>query len=126
VTVADALTGTWIVNWDYGAQQPGHGCRHRTACQSPRPLPALYAVLCHVAVNSLARINTLSLGLALLCLLLFCPPGEPAPPVFTLAFGGDVMLGRGVLGLDGVETAFAQVRPWLAGADLPMRTLNRP
>ena len=75
-----------------------------------------------------ARINAVSSRLALFCLLLFCPLGEPIPPVFTLALGGDVMLGRGVAqSLDGDwQAAFAQVRPWLAGADLAFANLESP
>jgi len=60
-----------------------------------------------------------------LCLTL---PGEPAPPTLTLAFVGDVMLGRGVAqGLDGDwDAAFVDVQPWLAGADLAFANLESP
>ena len=55
-------------------------------------------------------------------------PGEPALPTLTLALTGDVMLGRGVAqALDGDwEAAFAEVRPWLAGADLAFANLESP
>ena len=63
-------------------------------------------------------------------------PGEPLShllrggdsAVVTLAFVGDVMLGRGVaeaLGRDW-EAAFVEVRPWLAGADLAWANLESP
>jgi poly-gamma-glutamate synthesis protein (capsule biosynthesis protein) len=61
-------------------------------------------------------------------LCLACLPGESAPPIFTLAFGGDVMLGRGVaraLEGDG-EAAFIQARPWLAEADWAFANLESP
>jgi poly-gamma-glutamate capsule biosynthesis protein CapA/YwtB (metallophosphatase superfamily) len=69
-----------------------------------------------------------SLGIFLVGGLLACLPGEPVPPTFTLAFGGDVMLGRGVaqsLGGDW-ETAFSAVRPWLAETDLTFANLESP
>ena len=49
-------------------------------------------------------------------------------PTFTLAFVGDVMLGRGVAqALDGDwEAAFSEVEPWLAGADLAFANLESP
>jgi poly-gamma-glutamate synthesis protein (capsule biosynthesis protein) len=55
-------------------------------------------------------------------------PGEYGPPTTTLAFVGDVMLGRGVAqALDGDwEAAFAGVRPWLAEADLALANLESP
>jgi poly-gamma-glutamate synthesis protein (capsule biosynthesis protein) len=55
-------------------------------------------------------------------------PGEPAHPTYTLAFVGDVMLGRGVAqALDGNwEAAFAEVQPWLAEADLACANLESP
>lgn len=48
--------------------------------------------------------------------------------MFTLAMGGDVMLGRGVArSLNGNwQAAFAQVHPWLAGADLANANLESP
>jgi poly-gamma-glutamate capsule biosynthesis protein CapA/YwtB (metallophosphatase superfamily) len=60
-----------------------------------------------------------------LCLTL---PGEPAPPTLTLAFVGDVMLGRGVAqALDGDwDAAFVDVQPWLAQADLAFANLESP
>jgi len=53
---------------------------------------------------------------------------EAAQPTFTLALVGDLMLGRGVAeALDGDwEVAFAQVRPWLAEADLAFANLESP
>ncbi|RLC57058.1 MAG: CapA family protein [Chloroflexota bacterium] len=58
----------------------------------------------------------------------FFLPGEPRSPSLTLAFVGDVMLGRGVAqALDGDwEAAFAGVRPWLTGADLAFANLESP
>ena len=55
-------------------------------------------------------------------------PGEPISLTTTLAFVGDVMLGRGVAqALDGDwEAAFAGVRPWLAEADLALANLESP
>jgi poly-gamma-glutamate capsule biosynthesis protein CapA/YwtB (metallophosphatase superfamily) len=55
-------------------------------------------------------------------------PGEPPPPTLTLAFVGDVMLGRGVAqALDGDwDAAFVDVQPWLAGADLAFANLESP
>ena len=55
-------------------------------------------------------------------------PGEPATPTLTLAFVGDVMLGRGVAReLDGDwQAAFAGVQPWLAQADLAFANLESP
>ena len=69
-----------------------------------------------------------SVGVFLIGWLLASLPGEPAPPTFTLAFGGDVMLGRGVAqALDGDwETAFSGVRPWLVEADLTFANLESP
>jgi len=63
----------------------------------------------------------------LLIYLLLALPGEPLSS-FTLAFVGDVMLGRGVAqALDGdFEAAFAGVQPWLAGADLTFANLESP
>jgi len=60
--------------------------------------------------------------------LLASLPGEPAPPTFTLAFGGDVMLGRGVAqSLDeDWQSAFSAVRPILAEADLALANLESP
>lgn len=60
-----------------------------------------------------------------LCLTLPC---EPAPPTLTLAFVGDVMLGRGVAqALDGDwDAAFVDVQPWLAQADLAFANLESP
>ncbi len=64
------------------------------------------------------------------CFLAFCflLPGEPHVPSRTLAFVGDVMLGRGVAqALDGDwEAAFAGVQPWLARADLAFANLESP
>ncbi len=59
------------------------------------------------------------------CLLF---PGKPPVPSRTLVFVGDVMLGRGVAqALDGDwEAAFAEVRPWLAGADVAFANLESP
>ncbi|MDY6874837.1 MAG: CapA family protein [Chloroflexota bacterium] len=58
------------------------------------------------------------------------PPvlSEAAGATLTLALTGDVMLGRGVAqALDGDwETAFAEVRPWLAEADLAFANLESP
>jgi len=55
-------------------------------------------------------------------------PGEHAQPTFTLALVGDVMLGRGVAqALDGEwGAAFAEVQPWLVGADLAFANLESP
>jgi poly-gamma-glutamate capsule biosynthesis protein CapA/YwtB (metallophosphatase superfamily) len=63
-------------------------------------------------------------------------PGEHAPPVLgqaegsslTIAFVGDVMLGRGVTqALDGNwEAACAEVQPWLAEADFAFGNLESP
>ena len=64
----------------------------------------------------------------LICTFLFLLPGESAPPAITLAFTGDVMLGRGVaqaLNCDW-EAAFAEVQPWLADADLTFANLESP
>jgi poly-gamma-glutamate capsule biosynthesis protein CapA/YwtB (metallophosphatase superfamily) len=54
--------------------------------------------------------------------------GQVAEPTVTLAFVGDIMLGRGVaVALEGDwETAFAAVRPWLAEADLAFANLESP
>lgn len=59
---------------------------------------------------------------------LFLLSGEPAPPTLTLAFVGDVMLGRGVAqALNGDwEAAFVDVRPWLVEADLTFANLESP
>jgi poly-gamma-glutamate synthesis protein (capsule biosynthesis protein) len=67
-------------------------------------------------------------GLCLTGSLLARLPGEPAPPTLTLAFAGDVMLGRGVAGaLNGDwQAAFALVQPWLAEADLAFANLESP
>jgi poly-gamma-glutamate capsule biosynthesis protein CapA/YwtB (metallophosphatase superfamily) len=69
-----------------------------------------------------------SVGVFLIGWLLASLPGEPAPPTFTLAFGGDVMLGRGVAqSLDGDwQSAFSAVRPWLADTDLSFANLESP
>ena len=69
-----------------------------------------------------------SVGVFLIGWLLASLPGEAAPPTFTLAFGGDVMLGRGVAqSLDGDwQSAFSAVRPWLAEADLTFANLESP
>jgi poly-gamma-glutamate synthesis protein (capsule biosynthesis protein) len=69
-----------------------------------------------------------SIGIFLAGWLLASLPGEPAPPTFTLAFGGDVMLGRGVAqSLDGDwQSAFSAVRPWLAEADWAFANLESP
>jgi len=63
----------------------------------------------------------------LICLSLTLP-GEPPPPTLTLAFVGDVMLGRGVAqALDGDwDAAFVGVQPWLAQADLAFANLESP
>jgi len=55
-----------------------------------------------------------------------CLPGEPVPPTFTLAFGGDVMLGRGVSSaLSGDwSAAFAPSAQLLAEADLAFANLE--
>jgi poly-gamma-glutamate synthesis protein (capsule biosynthesis protein) len=55
-------------------------------------------------------------------------PGESNVPSWTLVFVGDVMPGRGVAQvLDGDwEAAFAEVRPWLANADLACANLESP
>jgi poly-gamma-glutamate synthesis protein (capsule biosynthesis protein) len=68
------------------------------------------------------------IGFVFICSLFTCLPGEPAPPTFTFAFVGDVMLGRGVArSLDGHwEDAFKEVRPWLAEADLTFANLESP
>lgn len=66
--------------------------------------------------------------MALICGLVACLPGEPAPPTFTLAFGGDVMLGRGVaraLAGDWLA-AFGQVAEPLVEADLAFANLESP
>ena len=54
--------------------------------------------------------------------------GEVEGPIATLAFVGDVMLGRGVAqALDGNwEGAFADVRVWLSGADVAFANLESP
>jgi len=59
---------------------------------------------------------------------LFLLPGESTPSTITLAFVGDVMLGRGVAqALDGDwEAAFTEVQPWLAEADLAFANLESP
>jgi poly-gamma-glutamate capsule biosynthesis protein CapA/YwtB (metallophosphatase superfamily) len=60
--------------------------------------------------------------------VLACLPGEPGPTQFTLVFGGDVMLGRGVtraLHKDW-DAAFAGVQPQLAEADLAFANLESP
>jgi poly-gamma-glutamate capsule biosynthesis protein CapA/YwtB (metallophosphatase superfamily) len=69
-----------------------------------------------------------SIGIFLAGWLLASLPGEPAPPTFTLAFGGDVMLGRGVAqSLDeDWQSAFSAVRPWLVEADLTFANLESP
>ena len=69
-----------------------------------------------------------SIGIFLAGWLLASLPGEPAPPTFTLAFGGDVMLGRGVAqSLDeDWQAAFSAVRPWLDEADLTFANLESP
>jgi poly-gamma-glutamate capsule biosynthesis protein CapA/YwtB (metallophosphatase superfamily) len=69
-----------------------------------------------------------SVGVFLIGWLLASLPGEPVPPTFTLAFGGDVMLGRAVAqSLDGDwQSAFSAVRPWLADADLSFANLESP
>jgi poly-gamma-glutamate capsule biosynthesis protein CapA/YwtB (metallophosphatase superfamily) len=66
-------------------------------------------------------------------ILIFCGlaaslPGESAPPAFTLAFGGDVMLGRGVARALAGEwpAAFAGVARPLAEADLTFANLESP
>ena len=53
---------------------------------------------------------------------------EAEGPTLTLALVGDVMLGRGVAqALDGDwEAAFAEVRPWLDGAELTFANLESP
>ncbi len=63
----------------------------------------------------------------LLAYLLIGLRGEPTP-TFTLAFAGDVMLGRGVAqALDGDwAAACAAVQPWLSGADLAFANLESP
>ena len=55
-------------------------------------------------------------------------PGEPTPPMTTLVFVGDVMLGRGVAQALGGDwgAAFAGVQPWLAEADLAFANLESP
>ncbi len=60
--------------------------------------------------------------------LVVCLPGEPALPTFILAFGGDVMLGRGVArALNGDwSAAFAQIAQPLADADLALANLESP
>jgi len=67
------------------------------------------------------------------CLLLAPLQGSLAAsgvgaPEYTLACVGDVMLGRGVAqALDGDwGSAFAEARPWLAGADLACGNLESP
>jgi poly-gamma-glutamate capsule biosynthesis protein CapA/YwtB (metallophosphatase superfamily) len=79
-------------------------------------------------VSVTRKFNFLFLSALLACVALACLPGEPAPATFTLAFAGDVMLGRGVAqALAGNwEAAFAQVRPWLAEADLAFANLESP
>lgn len=59
--------------------------------------------------------------------LFVCLGGEPAAPI-TLAFVGDVMLGRGVThDLAGKWTmAFADVQGWLADADVAFANLESP
>jgi poly-gamma-glutamate synthesis protein (capsule biosynthesis protein) len=72
-----------------------------------------------------SRIVRSSLTLALIILTLLTPS---TPSSLTLAFVGDVMLGRDVAtALDGDwPAAFADVRPWLAGADLTFANLESP
>ncbi len=67
-------------------------------------------------------------GTFLIGWLLACLPGEPMPPTFMLAFGGDVMLGRGVAqALNGNwGAALNAVQPWLAEADLTFANLESP
>jgi poly-gamma-glutamate capsule biosynthesis protein CapA/YwtB (metallophosphatase superfamily) len=64
----------------------------------------------------------------LICGLVACLPGEFAPPTFILAFGGDVMLGRGVArALAGDwRAAFGEVARSLAKADLAFANLESP
>ncbi len=77
------------------------------------------------ALSSFARFHFASV---LVSLLLVCLPGEPAPQTITLAFVGDVMLGRGVAqSLAGDwGAALAGAQPWLAGADLAFANLESP
>jgi poly-gamma-glutamate capsule biosynthesis protein CapA/YwtB (metallophosphatase superfamily) len=74
------------------------------------------------------RNRTALLLLASCVLALLFLPGEPYIPSYTLAFVGDVMLGRGVAqALDGDwEAAFAEVQPWLVEADLAFANLESP
>ena len=69
-----------------------------------------------------------SIGIFLAGWLLASLPGEPVPPTFTLAFGGDVMLGRGVAqSLDeDWQSAFSAVQPVLTEADLTFANLESP
>jgi len=64
----------------------------------------------------------------LICGLVACLPGEPVPPTFTLAFAGDVMLGRGIArALAGDwPAAFAKVAGPLIEADLAFANLESP
>jgi poly-gamma-glutamate synthesis protein (capsule biosynthesis protein) len=69
------------------------------------------------------------LTLTLLLVSLFAGGGVTASPSpVTLVFVGDVMLGRGVAASLGGDwaAAFADLRPWLAGADLAMANLESP
>ena len=70
-------------------------------------------------------VAALTCALLILCLGV-CLPGEPARPTFTLAFGGDVMLGRGVArALNGDwPAAFAGIAERLADADLALANLE--
>jgi poly-gamma-glutamate capsule biosynthesis protein CapA/YwtB (metallophosphatase superfamily) len=70
-------------------------------------------------------VATVTCALLILCLVV-CLPGEPAPPTFTLAFGGDVMLGRGVARALGGDwsAAFAESAERLAEADLTLANLE--
>ena len=87
-------------------------------------------------LEALSPSRALALVYLVLAHALLALPGEPSPhllrggdsAVVTLAFVGDVMLGRGVeqaLGGDW-QAAFAEVRPWLAGADLAWANLESP
>jgi len=86
------------------------------------------AIFRGLVVHPNARRWLIVVGASLIGWLLICLPGEPVPPAFTLAFAGDMMLGRGVAqSLDeDWQSAFSAVRPWLAEADLTFANLESP
>jgi poly-gamma-glutamate capsule biosynthesis protein CapA/YwtB (metallophosphatase superfamily) len=85
-----------------------------------------YQPLSDLSARHASRITRLSLTLALIILTLLTSSAPSSS--LTLAFVGDVMLGRDVAtALDGDwPAALAGVRPWLAGADLTFANLESP